>query len=77
MRADDFNRQGLAGQPDFLKLHLRGHSVTFQAQPFAQGGQPDTVTSGKVPLGQLTLVETHQKSLPLFSSPTLTTRSSF
>jgi hypothetical protein len=35
------------------------------------------VTSGKVPLGQLTLVETHQKSLPLFSSPTLTTRSSF
>jgi len=40
LRADNFNRpaRGRMRQPDFLKLYLRGHSVTFQAQPFAQGG---------------------------------------
>jgi len=50
---------------------------TSYPQPFAQGGQPDAVASSKIPLGQLTLVETRQKSLPLSSGPVPTTWSSF
>src|SRR5208282_5895776 len=72
LRTDYFNRpaQGRYGEADFLKLYLRRNGVTFQAQPFAQGGQSNTMTSGKVPLLYFVLVEKRQQPLPLFRSPT-------
>ena len=39
---------------------LRGCFI-FNSQPFAQGGQPDTVALGKIPLGQLIVAETRQQ----------------
>lgn len=48
---DNFNLPGGLGQSDFLKLHLFGRGVTFQAQPFDQRGQPDAVLIGESALG--------------------------
>jgi hypothetical protein len=67
--------RGRGRQDHLLKTHSRIPGTALLLQPFAQGGEADPVTGGKVLSGQLTLVKARQQSLPLLRSQTSANRS--